>query len=161
MKLQKIQRNVTESDSSRTMKWCFSITRGLISFMRAATSILTLRENGPSQFQSVDFLDQNPDTPKIGGCFSIDFYRNSNSYFSVTTGVISSSKVLMESLKFLQYYSVRWPIVLILASEFWLSEESECAKIFDSTADSISYFSVSTGLIPSGGDWINYLKLVH
>ena len=159
LEVQKFQRNVVKSDSSRLIKWCFSVTRGLISFMRDAISILTLRENGLSQFQSVDFLHQNLDTPKIGGCFSIDLYRNSDSYFSVTTGVISSSKVLIESLKFLQYCLVKWRIFLNLASEFWLSEESECAKNFDSTADLISYFSVNTGSIPSGGIWIKQLKL--
>ena len=94
---QKVQKIVIGNDSSGILKRCFSVTRGLLSFMGVTISNLTLRKKMRFKFQSAGYLHQNLDTPKKQKFF-IDLCRYSIPYFSVTTGLISSNKFSIEQI---------------------------------------------------------------
>ena len=68
-------------------------------------------------FQAVVSLNQNPDTSKIR-CFFIDLCRHSISYFSATTGLMSSNNVSTTNVTPLECDSIEKSLILILASKY-------------------------------------------
>ena len=106
--LQNFQKVVIENDSSRISKRCFSVTGGLIFFMNVTISNVKRRENNSVQFSvSWFFSVKIRSLPKIESIF-FDVCRYSISYFSITKGLFSFSRVSIKSLNFFQCYSVRY-----------------------------------------------------
>ena len=131
MFVQSFQKVVNKNDSSRLSKWCFSVTTGSIFLIRVTISnFAQLAESDLIQFPvSGFFTSRQSQKSKVS---FIDLCRYSFSYFSITTGLISSIKIPFKNLDSLQSFLMRHEIFLILASEFWLSAESNCANSFGS-----------------------------
>ena len=98
---------------------CYSVTTGLISFMRVTFNKYTPGEKDLNRITvSWFFCIKIRMLSKIESIF-IDWCLHSTSYFPVTTGLISSSKVSIKSLTTLEESSIRNFLILTFASKSW------------------------------------------
>ena len=92
------------NDSSRILSSSFSVTTGLTSSINVSHKKFFLENLSIENFLFFFTLHENPDSPFFPkSAIGFDLSRHANSYFSVTTVVLVSTKVSKSSSVFEQY----------------------------------------------------------
>ena len=103
----KIPKSPNNLGLSRYWNPYFSVTTGLISFIKVSMENCSLVDEDSTGSSYIGYLPHNLDSPKVRNS-AIDFnlLRYSNSYFNVTAGLISSIKVWTENPTLVKEYCV-------------------------------------------------------